>query len=509
MPFPIKAFGPVESGGGGKEERARMRPVVKFLDEELIERILTEAKEILLTLGVEVHNRAVLSLLADHGARVEIDSLRAYIGEELIDKAVKAAPRSFKLYDVLGNETHDFSDDNVYFTPGSAAITILDRETGRARKPLTADYVRYARLMNGLEHIASQSTALITADVHQRVSDSYRLYLSLLYCEKPVVTGAFTIEAFEIMKDLQLAVRGSEAELKAKPLTVFSCCPTSPIKWSDVTSQNLLECARYHIPVEFISMPLSGFMAPVTLVGTLIQHTAETLSGLVISQSANPGTPVIYGGSPAPFDIRFETTPMGAVETQMMDCAYCEIGKYLELPTQAYISLSDAKLLDAQAGLETAMGATLAALAGINNISGPGMLDFESCQSLEKLVLDNEICGMALRMVRGIEPREDFPALPIFQELLRDKHLLIAKHTRKHLKLEHYFPGPVIDRANRSRWLEEGGKTLGGRAATEVERLVAGCAPSRLPDDVKLELTRLMEAEARRAGMESLPERPL
>lgn len=484
-----------------------MRPTIRFLEDKLINEIVTEARDVLNKFGVEIHNEGVLSLLSDHGAKVDMDAWRAYLTDGIIDKALEAAPGAFKLYDALGNETHDFSGYNVYFTPGSAAITILDGASGQARVPTTADYINYAKLVGQLGNIASQSTAMIPGDVHQDVSDSYRLYLSLLYCEKPVVTGAFTIEAFEIMKDLQLAVRGDEESLKAKPLTLFSCCPTSPIKWSDVTSQNLVDCAKYSIPVEFVSMPLSGFMSPVTLVGTLIQHTAETLSGLAISQLVNPGTPVVYGGSPAAFDVRYETTPMGAVETQMIDCAYNEIGKHLGVPTQAYISLSDAKLLDAQAGLESSMGATLAALSGINNISGPGMLDFESCQSLEKLVLDNEICGMVLRLVEGIQPREDFPAIPLFEELFREKHLLIAEHTLKYLKKEHYFPGPVIDRANRSRWLEEGEKSLGERAAAEVTRLLGLYTPSGLSDDVKKDLTRLMEGEARRVGMDKLPER--
>jgi len=133
---------------------------------------------------------------------------------------------------------------------------------------------------------------------------------------------------------------------------------------------------------------------------------------------------------------------MGAVETMMIDAAYNEVGKSFGLPTQAYTALSDAKHLDAQAGLETGMGAMLAALAGINSVSGPGMMDFENCISLEKLVVDHEICGMALRLARGIEPREDFPALPRFEELLREEHLLISPHTRKHLKAEITFPGP-------------------------------------------------------------------
>jgi trimethylamine--corrinoid protein Co-methyltransferase len=153
------------------------------------------------------------------------------------------------------------------------------------------------------------------------------------------------------------------------------------------------------------------------------------------------------------------------------------------------------------------MGAVLAALSGINSISGAGMLDFESCQSLEKLVVDDAICGMALRLARGIEPREDFPALQHFEELLREGHLLIAEHTRRHLRAEITFPGPVIDRASRARWQEEGGLTLGRRATSEVERLLASYEPSRLPADTRQALVARMEAEARRAGMAALPAR--
>ena len=484
-----------------------MRPTLRLLQDGLMERIIAEAREVLCKLGVEIHNRSVLDLLGDHGAEVDVGKQNARLTEGILDQALSTVPRSFKLYDVLGNETHDFQGDNVYFTPGSTAINILDNGSGEMRRPTTADYIRYVKLTSELEHLAAQSTALIPADVHERISDSYRLYLSLLYGEKPVVTGAFTVEAFEIMKDLQVAVRGSDAALGAKPLTIFSCCPTAPIKWSNVTSQNLVDCARWLIPVELVSMPLSGFMAPVTLVGSLIQQTAENLSGVVISQLANPGHPLLYGGSPAIFDVRFETTPMGAVETMMLDCASSEIGKRLGMPTQGYIVLSDAKQLDAQAGLETGMGAILAALSGINSISGPGMLDFESCQSLEKLVVDNEICGMTYRLLRGIEAREDFPALPLFEELRREKHLLIADHTRRHLREEITFPGAVIDRANRARWLKAGRLTLWERAAREASRLIQGYTPSRLPQETKLELTRLMTQEAQRHGMEALPKR--
>jgi trimethylamine--corrinoid protein Co-methyltransferase len=481
-----------------------MRPRLRFLEDALVGRILDEARGLLASLGVEVHNDAAAELLLAHGARKD-ERERILVPAPVVEQALRSAPRAVRLFDVLGTQTHELGGDAVYFTPGSAAIHVLDGETGRIRPPTTSDYVRYAKLVAGLPHIASQSTALIPADVPEAVQDTFRLFLSLLLGEKPVVTGAFSAAGFEVMRDLQLAVRGTSEALRAKPLCVFSCCPTAPLKWSYETSQNVIDCARAGVPVEFISMPLSGFVAPVTLVGSVVQHAAETLSGVVLSQLASAGAPIVWGGSPAIFDIRYETTPMGAIETMMLDCANAEVGRRLGLPTQGYIALSDAKALDAQAGLETGIGAVLAGLSGINSVSGPGMLDFESCQSLEKLVLDDEICAMVARLRRGIVPRDDFPSRPLFEELLRDQHLLIAAHTRKHRKEQIRFTSPVVERAPLGRWREEGETTLGERARREVERLVAAWTPSRLPDEKKRALRERMGHAARASGMSELP----
>ncbi|HVP38346.1 MAG TPA: trimethylamine methyltransferase family protein, partial [Candidatus Saccharimonadales bacterium] len=152
-----------------------MRPALRLLDDALIRRILAEARDLLEALGVEIHNPALLEALSAHGARVDAAAARAYLGPALVDRALASAPREFRLYDVLGQETHHFGAGHVYFTPGSAAIHVLDGETGAIRTPDTADYVRYVKVVSGLDQLASQSTAFIPADVPSRVSDSYRL----------------------------------------------------------------------------------------------------------------------------------------------------------------------------------------------------------------------------------------------------------------------------------------------------------------------------------------------
>ncbi len=242
------------------------------------------------------------------------------------------------------------------------------------------------------------------------MADWYRLYLLLLYGRKPIVTGTFAIESFPIMHELLVASAGSAAALAAKPRAVFDVCPSPPLLWSDITCANLIDAARTGVPAELVSMPLMGATGPATVIGSAVQHAAECLSGLTIHQLAKAGSPIVWGGSPASFDMRTGTTPMGAMATMMLDCTYTQIGKAIKpggLPTHAYLGMSDTKIVDAQTGLETASGAILGALAGVNMMSGPGMMDFESCFSLEKLAIDAEIVGMAKRLVRGVDDSED------------------------------------------------------------------------------------------------------
>ena len=235
-----------------------LRPSLRLLTDALIERILSEARDLLDNIGLDMHSDVAADLLLSNGARRDEKSGRILVDGDMIDRALEAAPASFELYDRDGTSVADLGGSRVHFTPGSAAINILDGETGEIRSPSTSDYVRYARLVDQLDAIDYQSTAFIPADVHELISDSYRLYLSLIYGPSPVVTGAFTIDAMKVMVDLLLAVRGSETALAEKPLSLFSCCPTAPLVWSDVTSRNVIDCARYHLRKRFHECFLLG-----------------------------------------------------------------------------------------------------------------------------------------------------------------------------------------------------------------------------------------------------------
>ncbi len=482
-----------------------MRPKLKVLDEPMVEQIIAEAMELLQDPGVRVHNEEALNLLAEAGATIDRGTQVARIPQTIVRRALETVPSEFHLYNLDGAKTVHYGGDTVQFDPGSAALAILDNVTGEQRTPVTADFVRFIKLVEMLAALDAQSTAMVCGDVPAEIGDLYRLYLVLNYARKPVITGAFRKDTWWTMREMLVAVAGGAANLTARPIAVFDVCPSPPLLWSDLTCQNLIDCARNDIPAELVSMPLAGATAPVTLAASVVQHAAESLSGVVIGQLARPGSPIVWGGSPAAFDMREGTTPMGDVGTWLIDCAYVQVGKALGLPTHAYLGMSDAKIIDAQCGMESAGGAILAALAGVNMVSGAGMLDFESCQSFEKLVLDAEIIGMAKRLIGGIEAREDPIALTLMRRLGHRADYLSDAHTLKWFRRELHIPSAVIDRGSLDAWKSKGAKSAFERAAERADQLIAQYRPAPLAAELCAELRLMTTVAARKFGMQHLP----
>ena len=471
-----------------------IRPRIKVLEDELIEEVVREAMEILEEIGIFVENQEAIELLNNKGISVDVKTGKAKIPADVVKKSLKTVPSSIKLYDREGKEAVTLEGDNICFDPGSAALRVLDSETNEIREAVTKDFVDFCKVVEQLENIHAQSTAIICSDVPENVSDLYRLFLCLLFNRKPVVTGTFTKESFEVMKDMLVTIRGSEKKLRDKPLAIFDACPSPPLKWSDLTCQSIIDGAKYGIPSEFVSMPMTGANAPVTILGAIVQHAAENLAGVVITQLVSPGAPIIWGGSPAVFDMRKGTTPMGSIDTMMLDIGYAEVGKHLNIPTHAYLGMSDTKILDMQTGFETGMGVLLAATKGINMISGAGMIDFETTQSIQKVVIDNEICGMAYKFIKGIAKRDE----PIAKDLLslfddKTTHLLSHDHTLKWFREEQYIPSSIVDRATKEEWINKGRMTVGDRANERVDKLLKKYPGIQLDKDIVNDLSKVIK----------------
>ena len=481
------------------------QPSLQLLSTEMVGRILDEAFQLLLEPGIKVQFALARQMLLAAGAQVDEATEVARIPERIVRQALESVPKEFTLYDRSGNPTIRYGGDAVHFDPGSSGVHILDPETLEHRPSYTPDLVRLVKVVEMLAQYDAQSTAVVCNEIPKMIGDLYRLYIVLLYSKKPVVTGAFSVQTLQTMIDMLAIFAGGRAGLADKPQAIFDVCPSPPLIWSDFGAQNLVELARARVPAEMVSMPLAGAAAPVTLLGSVVQHAAECLSGIVIHQLAQPGAPIVWGGAPAIFDMRKGTTPLGAIETAMIDASYAQVGKSLGLPTHTYLGASDSKLVDAQAGLESGMSAMIGALAGINMISGAGMLDFLACQSVEKLVVDAEAIAMSKRLLAGMIVQTDTLATGLFEGINFKGDFLKQKATRQLFSKEQHIPSAVIDRDSVRAWQEQGAKATFERAKERAAQLVKEYTHPVMAEGCMNELRAMLESLARGAGMEQLP----
>ena len=477
----------------------------QLLSKEQKERIHLASLKILEEVGVLIQSDAALKLVAGAGADVDAKKNIARIPQHLVNEALVKAPSTITMFSRDGKHNLVLEGNRVHFDPGSSTYYLLDSETLEIRRPISKELADMVRLVDGLEHIQAQSTALVVSDVPSTVVDRYRLFIVLKNSPKTIVTGSFGAGGLLDMKDMLAAVVGSDDELARRPLAIFDVCPSAPLKWGDFIAQDVMDCAKYGVPAEILPMPQLGLTGPVTLAGSLAQLNAEFLSGLVISQLSKPGAPVIYGGSPTTFDMRYCTARLGAIETVMLGCAYAQMGKFYGLPTHMYLGLSDTKVVDAQAGLESATGILLGALAGINVISGPGMLDLENCMSYEKLVIDDVICGMAERLVRGVEINDATLALDVIKRVGAGGDFLGDKHTLEWFKKELYIPPDVIDRQDLKAWKELGSKDTFKRAKETAKKMINESKPEPLPADIERNLDNVTKKIMKAHGVGRLP----
>jgi len=484
-----------------------MQPKLILLTEDIIERILDEAYQLLLKPGIKVNNEEARDLLASAGAQVDLETNVVRIPEQIARKALGTAPREFYLYDYDGNPKVKYGGDAVHFDPGSSGIAMLNPETLEHDTTETEHLLKLIKVAEQLSQYDAQSTAVVCHDVPQQIQDSYRLYLALLYSRKPIVTGAFTNKTVTEMIDMLAILAGGHDAAREKPRAIFDVCPAPPLIWSNFASGNLIALARAGVPAEIVSVPLAGAAAPVTLLGAVTQHTAECLAGITIHQLAKAGSPIVWGGAACIFDMKKGATPMGAVETAMLDCSYAQVAKSLNMPTHTYLGATDSKLVDAQAGLESGITAMIGALSGINMISGSGMLDFLSCHSAEKLVIDAEGIAMAQRMVAGVTLHTETLATGFYDDNINFKggDFLKQRITMQLFRKEQHLPSNVIDRDSMRNWKEAGSLDTYERAKVMVKQLLASYKKPELDPAKEKDLHAFMTDLAKKAGLDTLP----
>ncbi len=288
------------------------------------------------------------------------------------------------------------------------------------------------------------------------------------------------------IKRLGVLLAGGEEAFLARPFLSFNLgYVVSPLRFAPETTETLTAAVRAGIPVSLVSAPQAGATSPASLVGTLVQTVAEELAGITYVQLLRPGHPLLMGGMPLVSDLRTGSMVGGAAELALMNAASAQMTHFYGLPVYSSSGLSDSKLPDAQAGFEKGLTTAVAALAGAQyNHHSAGMLESMLAVAYEQYVIDDDINGQAMRLVRGLEVNDETLSLDVIHEVCNGEgHYLGHDQTLEMMHSEFFYPHSS-DRGQRADWQEAGGLDMRERARRRAREILTTEFPSIVAEEV-------------------------
>ena len=461
----------------------RYRP----LSDQDIEKIHKTSLRVFSEVGVQVNFAEAREFFRNAGAEVDDVTNVIRIAGDLVEELIHKAPSVVYL---CGREENGELDcevggDKVYMGTGGTALNVQEPGSQDCRRAILQDIVNMACLVNALDNIHFYMLNVYPSDLEVEDVDVNRFGAALNRTRKHVMGGVYTVDGVKNVVKMAEFIAGSPERLRDRPFVSMVTCPISPFKLDESYGQLTMEAARNRIPVVVPTEPLCGATAPITLAGNLVVQNVDTLAGVMLAQLASPGTPTLYGCISSITDLRDMKYLSGAVEMGLMNAAASQMARFYQLPIYATAGMSDAKVNDAQTGYESAITSLMVALAGGNWIhDAAGFLEFCMTASYDKLVIDNEIIGMVMRAVEGIEVNDETLAFDLIKKTGPGGHFVSARHTRKHMRSEQYVPC-LSDREERSRWQAAGGINATDRATKIVNEILNSPRQSAVPSDVR------------------------
>ncbi len=458
-------------------------PQFKKLSDDQLERIHHASLEILDRTGVCLYDRQALDLFKKAGVKV-VEETKVHIPPGLVEWALSVAPKRVVLCDRHGRRVMPLERNNVFFGPGSDCPNILDHRTGERRPGTLQDIVEGMRVCDASPNIDFLMSMFIASDIEdQEVADRYQMRAMLMNSTKPIL---FVTTEFEGCVDaIKMAgiVAGGEEELRRNPICACYINVTDPLRHNAESLQKLLFLAEKGLPTTYTPMVLRGMNGPVTAAGAIALANAGELVGLVLAQLKREGAPVIHsGGYHDMFDMR---TMVGVYESPEGRNGRAELAHYYGLPVFGLAGASDSKLPDQQAAAEAALSMFIETLYGVNLIHDVGYLESGKCNSLEQLVICDEIINYIKRFMQGVEVSEETLALDLIDEVGHEGDFISTDHTLQHFR-DDWYPN-LFDRNDFGGWQAAGGKTLRQKAQERIEEILspAGHQPEPLPPDVQ------------------------
>jgi len=443
------------------------------LSQENIEKIHKASMRVFEQTGIQVNSERALREFHNAGADVDFKRKIVRASESWVMDKIKTAPSKIILYGREDKHNMELDGFNVYIGTGGTALNVLDLETGDRRPSTLKDVQMSARLVDALDNIHFFVLSCYPGDLPRHNVDVNRFYGGIKNTSKHIMGGVYTSEGIKNVVKCASMIAGSREALLKRPFISFITSIMSPLVMDSHYTELMITAIESGLPLATSTAPMAGATAPATLAGTLVQMNVEALCGVLMTQIINPGHPVLYSCVPTTMDLRTGTFCFGSIEMGIMNAASTQLSRFYNLPNYTTAGVNESKIPDIQSGYESMASTLMCALAGGNFIhEAAGIIESGLAISYEQYVIDNDIIGMCMRAVKGIEVNEETLAVDIINEVGPAGSYLTHEHTVMNMHREFFYPVST-DRSNRANW-EEAGSMDGREKAKVIAKRILG-----------------------------------
>lgn len=404
-----------------------------LLEQEDIDKIHNTSMEIFEETGVKINNDAAREVFEENGARVEDG--KVFLDRELIEEYLEQVPSSFTLHARNPDNNVEIGGDNGILAPGYGAPWVTDAE-GNNRDATYEDYENFTKLASASDNLDVLGGVLVEpTDLDDEERHVRMMYAAAKYSDKPLMGSALGKKKAREAIQMASLLMGEDEIICDRPVVITLINTTSPLGYDDRMLEALMEHARFNQPTVIASLIMAGSTGPVSVAGTITLQNVEVLTGVVLSQMVNPGTPVIYGSASTIVDMNTGDLAVGSPEYAKFIGATAQLARHYDIPCRGGGSITDSLLVDGQAGYESMMTFDASMSHGMDFVlHSAGLLKNYMAMSYEKFIMDDEILDMVNNYQKGLEVTEETIAKNAIQNVGHSGHYLKEPSTIKHMK---------------------------------------------------------------------------
>lgn len=408
-----------------------------------IKKIHEATMRVLNRTGVKFHHSDAVDILMKHGIRMEGNV--AFFTEEQIMYWIHKAPANIDLFGRNSKHNVILGGERSQTAPSSGCPQISDK-TGKKRVATMEDYVKLTKLyeVNDNYHI-NGGIIVFPGDTPIDSTALLMHYAAFTHSEKSLMTGTGNYSEMEALMQMGIADAGSLETFMKYPRLMTIINVNTPLQLDKKMTETLLTFVKYKQPVAIASAAMAGTTSPVTLAGTITLQNAEVLATVALSQMACEGAPVLYASQTTNADLRNGSIAIGSPEGALCYSYCAQLAKFYGLPCRGGGALSDAKVVNGQAGYESMLTYLACRQNNMNLIvHGAGILDSYTCVSFDKLIMDFEVMDYVNRYLRNIEVNEETVPEDLIHELGHSGEYLIEEHTLEYCRKEPLTPNLAV-----------------------------------------------------------------